>query len=96
MNKLHSIIEEIKKLEKELHLEIQKKEEEFSYKIKGKRVYFEAEIKKYHKTLTTRIYTYILNASLLNILTAPIIWLGIIPAVFMDLVVSIYQFISSK
>lgn len=36
MNNLQDIIEEIKKLEKKLLLEIQKKEEEFFYKIKGK------------------------------------------------------------
>ena len=96
MNKLQDIIEEIKKLEKELLLEIQKKEEEFCYKIKGKRVYFEAETKKYHKTLATKIYTYILNASLLNILTVPIIWFCVIPAAFMDLVASTYQFICFK
>ena len=40
MNKIQDIIEDIKKLEKELLLEIQKKEEEFFYKIKGKKVYF--------------------------------------------------------
>ena len=96
MNKLQDIIEEIKKLEKELLLEIQKKEEDFFYKIRGKRVYFEAEVRKYHQTLATRIHNYILNASLLNILTAPIIWFCIIPAVFMDLVVSTYQFICFK
>jgi hypothetical protein len=96
MNKQQDIIDEIKKLEKELLLEIQKKEKEFFYKIKGKRVYFEEKTKKYHKVFATKIYTYILNASLLNILTVPIIWFCIIPAVFMDLVASTYQFICFK
>lgn len=96
MNKLQSIIVEIQKLEKDLLSEIQKKEEEFFYKIKGKRVYFEEETKKYHKTLVTKIHTYICNASFLNILTVPIIWFCIIPAAFMDLVASIYQFICFK
>ena len=41
MNKIQNIIEEIKKLEKELLLEVEKKEEEFFYKIKGKKIYFE-------------------------------------------------------
>ena len=96
MNKLQDIIDEIKKLEKELLIETQKKEEEFFYKIKGKKVYFEAETKKYHKKLSTRIHTYIFNASLLNMLTVPIIWFCLIPALFMDLVVSVYQFICFK
>jgi flagellar biosynthesis chaperone FliJ len=37
MNKLEAIIEEIKKLEKQLVLEIEKKEEEFFIRSKGKR-----------------------------------------------------------
>jgi hypothetical protein len=93
MNKLEAIIEEIKKLEKQLVLEIEKKEEEFFYKIKGKKVYFDPKIKRYQKTLATRIYPYIVNTSLLNLLTAPIIWFCLLPALFMDIVVSVYQFI---
>jgi len=93
MNNLDSLIEEIKKLEKELLLEAQKKEKEFFYKIEGKRILFERETKKYHKRLAAKIHTYILNASLLHILTAPIIWSLIIPALFMDLTASIYQLI---
>jgi len=96
MNKIQDIIEDIKKLEKELLLEIQKKEEEFFYKIKGKKVYFEPETKKIHKKLATKIHNYIFNASYLNILTAPIIWFCIFPAFFMDGVVSFYQFICFK
>ena len=96
MNKIQDIIEDIKKLEKELLLEIQKKEEEFFYKIKGKKVYFEPETKEIHKKLATKIYNYVLNASVLNILTAPLIWFCILPAIFMDGVVSVYQFICFK
>lgn len=96
MNNPQDIIEEIKKLEKEFLVEIQKKEEEFFYKIKGKKVYFEAETKRYHKTLATKIHTYLFNASFLNILTAPVIWFCIFPAVFMDLVLSTYQLICFK
>jgi hypothetical protein len=96
MNKLRNIIEEIKRLEKELLVEVQIREEELLYKIKGKKVYFEEETKKYHTTLATKIHTYLFNASILNILTAPIIWFCIFPAVFMDLVLSIYQYICFK
>jgi len=96
MNNLYSLIEEIKKLEKELLSEIQKKEKDFFYKIEGKRVCFEEETKKYQKTLATKIHPYILNAPLLHVLTVPIIWFIAIPALFMDLTVSIYQFICFK
>jgi hypothetical protein len=45
MNKLEAIIEEIKKLEKQLVLEMEKKEKEFFYKIKGNKVYFDPRSK---------------------------------------------------
>lgn len=93
MNTIQNIIEEIKKLEKELLAEIQKKEEEFFYELQGKKVYFEEKTKKYHKTLAVKLYTYIRNASLLNILTVPIIWFCIIPVALLDITVSIYQLI---
>jgi len=96
MDKIQDIIEKIKKLEKELREEFQIKQEEFFYKIKGKRVYFEAGTKKLHKTLATKVYKYFFDASFLNILTVPIIWFCIIPALFLDLVASIYQFICFK
>lgn len=96
MSRIDEIIQEIKNLEKELIREIQKKEEEFFYKIKGKKVFFEEEAKKYQRKFVTRITTYIFSAPLLNILTVPIIWFCIIPALFMDVTVSLYQMICFK
>lgn len=93
MKAIEDLIEQIKHLEKILHIEIQKKEEDFFYKIHGKKVDFEASAKLYHKTLATRIHMYIFNAGLLNILTAPVIWFCLVPTIFMDLVVTIYQII---
>nr|CBX31788.1 hypothetical protein N47_N26130 [uncultured Desulfobacterium sp.] len=75
---------------------MQKKEEEFFYQIKGNKIFFEKETKEYHKTLATKLYKYILNITLWDILTVPFIWICIIPAVFLDLFVSIYQLICFK
>ena len=91
MEKLQELIEKIKVLESELSVEIQKKQEEFFYKIKGRRILFEEATRKYHKTLVIKIHNYLLSAAFLNIVTAPIIWACLIPAVFMDLVVTVYQ-----
>lgn len=91
MERLQELIEKIKVLETELSNEMQKKQEEFFYHIKGKRVLFEEATKRYHKTLVTHLPIYILNAALINIISAPIIWLCLIPAVFLDLVITIYQ-----
>lgn len=93
MNKVQDIIEEIKKLEKELLSEIQKKEDEFFYTIKKKKVYFDKETKKQHKKLATKIHTYLLESSPWSIVIVPMIWFCIIPAVFIDLAVSILQLV---
>ena len=90
-NKLPVLIEKIKKLEKELSLEIQKQEEIFFYKIRKKKVYFAKDIKKKHKAIVKSISHYLFDAKLLNILTVPVIWFCLVPAVFMDLVVTFYQ-----
>ena len=91
MSRIEEIINEIKKLDDELLAEIQKKEEEFFYKIKGKKILFEQEARKYQKEFMIKISTYLSNASILNILTVPVIWSCLIPAVLIDLFASIYQ-----
>ncbi len=91
MDNLQDLIEKIKILEKELSQEIQNKEEEFFYKVKGRKVSFEQATRRRHKALVTRIRSYLLKAELLNILTVPVIWSCIFPALFMDLVVTVYQ-----
>jgi len=91
MSRIEEIINDIKKLEQELLAEIQKKEEEFYYRIKGKKIFFEEEAKRYQKQFMIRVSTYLFNASLLNILTVPVIWFCLVPAICMDVAVSVYQ-----
>ena len=90
-NNLSILIEKIKKLENELSLEIQKQEEIFFYEIHKKKVYFAEDIKKKHKAIVKTVSQYLFDAKLLTILTVPVIWFCLVPAVFMDLVVTLYQ-----
>jgi hypothetical protein len=93
MSKTQDIIREIKKLEKELLLEIQKKEEKFFYTVKKRKVYFDEDRKKHHRQRASKIHSYLLASPPITFLIAPVAWLCIIPAVFMDLVISFYQLI---
>lgn len=90
-DKLQGLIEAIKKLEQELAQEFQKKQEEFSYRIHGKKVLFDREVKRRHRRIAKRITSYLRDSEILNILTIPFIWGCLIPALFMDMVVSLYQ-----
>lgn len=92
-NRLQDLIDNIKILEKQLTLEIQKKQDEFFYNIKGKRVCFEKEVKRQHRALITHIHSYLFRAALLNILTAPVIWFCLVPALFLDLVVTVFHLV---
>jgi hypothetical protein len=91
MKNLQDLIIQIKKLEKELYEELQKKQAEFYYNVQGKKVRFENAARRHHKTLMTHVPTYILKARLRNLLTIPFIWSCVFPALFLDLMVSIYQ-----
>lgn len=91
MKKLEEIVIEIKKLEQELFLELQKKQDEYFYVIKDKKILFEEETRKYHKTLATKLHVYFTNAPIVNILTAPIVWSCLIPAVLLDVFVSAFH-----
>jgi len=91
MARLQELLEEMKRLENELASELQKKEKEFYYRVKGKKVYFEQAARQYHKTLVTRLHTYLFNANLLNILSAPLIWFCLFPALILDLVITVYH-----
>ena len=90
-NRIEALIEAMKKLEQELLEEIEKKEAEFYYQVVGRKVRFEAEIKKRHRALMQRLAPYLSEAALLNILTAPFIWFILIPAMVLDLSVTIFQ-----
>ncbi len=91
MRTLEEIIGDIQELEQELLQELQKKQDEYFYIIKGKRIEFEEETRRYHKTLAKTLGRYFAEAQLVHIMTAPVIYLCLIPALLMDLVVTIYQ-----
>ena len=91
MNRLQELVEQIRKLEKELYAEIQKKQDQFYYRIKGRRIYFEETTRKYHKTLVIRIRTYLRQSSLPNLVSFPFIWGCLLPALFLDLIVTVFH-----
>ncbi len=90
-NRLEELLEKIHHLENELLLEIQKNEQEFLYKIHQKKVRFEREVKARHRLLAKTLGRYFIESRLPTILTAPVIWSCLFPALAMDLVMSFYQ-----
>ncbi|MEW6715390.1 MAG: hypothetical protein AB1306_09920 [Nitrospirota bacterium] len=90
-NRLNEILTEIRELEKSVQEELKRREEELKYKVRKGRVTFEHGYAKLHKKLSRSLLPYVFNAPILTILSTPVIYSMIIPAVLMDLGITIYQ-----
>lgn len=90
-SRLDSLLDQIRQLEKEVAHEVQTKEAEFCYQIHERRVEFTAAAKAEHQKLRLSIHRYLTSSSFLVVLTGPLIWLCLIPLLFLDVLGSIYQ-----
>lgn len=81
---------QIRQLEKELKDEIKKIRIQ-TYEIREKGIHFTEEIRARHREQVTHLGQYLRRSKLKHLLTAPVIWLCIFPAVFLDLIVSLFQ-----
>jgi len=88
---LERLLRKIKELEHELRQELQRKQEEFFYRVDQGKVRFATEVRLQHQKLIQRLPRYLLDASLLNILTVPLIWGCLPPTLLLDLVATLYQ-----
>jgi hypothetical protein len=89
-NRIQELNAQIKALEKELREEIQRIRIQ-TYEIRDRGVRFRDEVLQRHRGQMERLITYLRHAKLKHILTAPVIWLCLIPALLLDIAVSLYQ-----
>ena len=82
---------QIAELEDELERELQHRRKMFNYTLKKQKAHFEAEIISQHRKLKQNVYHYMRTSPLRNIITAPVIYALIVPFVFLDLMVTLYQ-----
>ena len=81
----------IKILEDELQTALEEKERAFRYYwVKGK-AKFEKEVLSQHTDLKYWLPLYILHSRFLAVLTAPVIYAGFFPFLFLDIFLTIYQ-----
>ena len=81
----------IRVLESELDAELAKRRAELRIGLEHGRVAFEEELLRRHRQLRQKLLPYLLGANPLVMLTAPLIYAGIIPFVLLDIFVSIFQ-----
>ena len=87
------LLAQIKLLQGELEAEFAIRRAKLRYTLQGTRAVFEEEILRAHRELRVGLFTYIFNARLLTILTAPVIYAMIVPFVLLDITITIYQWI---
>ena len=86
-----ALIERIHTLESELEAELAQRRAELRVGLEKGKAFFEEEILRRHRELRTSLSNYVLNARPLVVLTAPAIYVLVVPLVLLDLLVTIYQ-----
>jgi hypothetical protein len=94
--KVEQILEKISSLEKKLQDELEEQDNFFDFSFEGKKVCFNKKLLKEQKEHFEDIFTYLKNSPFLYILTAPVIYGLIIPAIILDITVSLYQAINFR
>jgi hypothetical protein len=91
MGRLEELQERLKSLEADLRMELDALREARGYRLEGRRVVIEQAIRKAQRARRKRLHRYLWESRLKVWLTVPIIWGGLLPALFLDAFVTLYQ-----
>ncbi len=92
-SRVRQILDQITTLEEELQRAVEEQRERLRYQVKGTRITFEHTIREAHLKARMGIFHWFLTVRPQNYLTAPIIYGMIVPLVFFDLCISLYQLV---
>jgi hypothetical protein len=90
---IETLVATIRSLERELEAELAIRRTDLQYKLEGGRAFFDREILRAHRRLRVGFVRYVLNAGIMHIVTAPVIYSLIVPFILLDLFVTVYQLI---
>ncbi len=90
-DKIKDMIEEIEKMKVKLLKEIAHQEKDISYEIQNGYVRFEKEIFDSQKENMKNLLAYFRDMPLLHLLTSPLIYVMVIPAIIFDVMLFLYQ-----
>src|SRR5690606_21121951 len=86
-----ALIDDIKRRQAERDAELAKHRANLAFGLERGRIVFEQGILRRHRELQVGLARYVLGARPLVVLTAPVIYSGIVPLVLLDLFVTLYQ-----
>lgn len=90
-DRLDELLLRMRQLQEELLDELQRQQKRFSYRIRRRRVYFTRRGMAEQRLHLLSLARYLAKANPLHILTAPLVWLCIVPAAMLDAASSLYQ-----
>ena len=90
-DKIRDLLDQIGTLEEELRNAVQEHEGKLRYTISGRRIAFERSVREAHAKVMMNAFRWLMTVRPQNYLTAPIIYGMIVPLLFADLCVSLYQ-----
>lgn len=90
-SKLEDLRARIAELHDLLAAEMEDQRSQFRYRLESGRAVFDRDTRAQHRALRERLADFLRQTRLLTVLSAPFIYALIIPLVFLDLFVSIYQ-----
>jgi hypothetical protein len=87
------IVERFRDAEEDLEREVEEQQRRWRYQTHRGRVWFDKELRDAQRRLKQSIPSYIREASLLNLLTAPVIYSLILPLALLDIWTTAYQWV---
>jgi len=91
MSQIDVLIERMRALEEEMQAEFDRRRDDFSFVIDKKRVQFSEEVARLHRQSKSGVMRYVAGASPLTWLTAPVIYVGLVPMLLLDVFLWIFQ-----
>ena len=89
--RLEELQTHIQHLEEEIEAELRRRRTELHADFEDRKIRFEREIAAAQRRLKTGLLGYFWDSSLFNVLSAPVIFSGIVPLVILDLFLTVYQ-----
>ena len=91
-SKITELIKRFELLRKDLEKEYDRLTKEYGYTIEQKKVIFLEEFSRRNKLFKEGFFRMVFNAPIRHILSMPFIYMMIIPAVFLDIFLTVYQY----
>lgn len=89
--KIAELVGRIRELEAEIEADLASRRADFRFTLEDRKVRFEQEMLARHRQLKAGLFQYLRQASLRNLLSAPIIYAMFFPLLLIDLAVTFYQ-----